>query len=114
MSLLEVRDLSISFDTPDGSVQAVNKLNFTVEEGKTLGIVGESGSGKSQSVFSIMGLLAKNGHASGSVKFKGKEILNLPEEHLNHIRSEQIAMIFQDAMTSLNPYMKVKKQLMEV
>ena len=114
MSLLEVKDLSISFDTPDGVVQAVNKLNFTVEEGKTLGIVGESGSGKSQSVFSIMGLLAKNGHASGSVKFKGKEILNLPEKELNHIRSEQIAMIFQDAMTSLNPYMKVEKQLMEV
>ncbi len=114
MSLLEVKDLSISFETPDGIVRAVNKLNFSLEEGKTLGIVGESGSGKSQSVFSIMGLLAKNGIASGSVKFQGKEILNLPEKQLNHIRAEQIAMIFQDPMTSLNPYLKVKKQLMEV
>ena len=114
MSLLEVKDLSIDFETPDGIVKAVNKLNFTVEEGKTLGIVGESGSGKSQSVFSIMGLLANNGIASGSVKYKGKEILNLEEKELNHIRSEEIAMIFQDPMTSLNPYMKVEKQLMEV
>ncbi len=114
MNLLEVKDLSVSFKTPDGNVSAVNKLNFSLEEGKTLGIVGESGSGKSQSVFSIMGLLAKNGTASGSVKFQGKEILNLPEKDLNHIRAEQIAMIFQDPMTSLNPYLKVKKQLMEV
>ena len=114
MSLLEVKDLSISFGTPDGVVRAVNKLNFSLDEGKTLGIVGESGSGKSQSVFSIMGLLAKNGIASGSVKFQGNEILNLPEKELNHIRAEQIAMIFQDPMTSLNPYLKVKKQLMEV
>ncbi len=114
MSLLEVKDLSISFGTPDGVVRAVNKLNFSLDEGKTLGIVGESGSGKSQSVFSIMGLLAKNGIASGSVKFQGNEILNLPERELNHIRAEQIAMIFQDPMTSLNPYLKVKKQLMEV
>ncbi len=114
MSLLDVKDLSVSFETPDGIVKAVNKLNFSLDEGKTLGIVGESGSGKSQSVFSIMGLLAKNGIASGSVKFNGNEILNLPEHELNHIRAEQIAMIFQDPMTSLNPYLKVKKQLMEV
>jgi oligopeptide transport system ATP-binding protein len=114
MSLLDVNDLSVDFETPDGIVQAVNKLNFSLDEGKTLGIVGESGSGKSQSVFSIMGLLAKNGIASGSVKFQGNEILNLPEKELNHIRAEQIAMIFQDPMTSLNPYLKVKKQLMEV
>ena len=114
MSLLEVKDLSVDFDTHDGVVRAVNELNFSVEAGQTLGIVGESGSGKSQSVFSIMGLLAKNGHARGSVKFEGREILNLPEKELNHIRAEQIAMIFQDPMTSLNPYMKVEKQLMEV
>lgn len=114
MSLLKVKDLSVSFKTSDGIVSAVNKLNFSLEEGKTLGIVGESGSGKSQSVFSIMGLLAKNGTASGSVKFQDKEILNLPEIELNCIRAEQIAMIFQDPMTSLNPYLKVKTQLMEV
>lgn len=114
MSLLEVKDLSVDFDTHDGVVRAVNELNFSVDAGQTLGIVGESGSGKSQSVFSIMGLLAKNGHARGSVKFDGNEILNLPEKELNKIRAEQIAMIFQDPMTSLNPYMKIEKQLMEV
>jgi len=114
MSLLEVKDLSVDFDTHDGVVRAVNDLNFSVDAGQTLGIVGESGSGKSQSVFSIMGLLAKNGHARGSVRFDGREILNLPESELNKIRAEQIAMIFQDPMTSLNPYMKVEKQLMEV
>jgi oligopeptide transport system ATP-binding protein len=114
MSLLEVKNLSVDFKTPDRVEKAVNNLNFSLDMGKTLGIVGESGSGKSQSVFSVMGLLAKNGIATGSVKFEGKEILNLPENELNNIRAQQIAMIFQDPMTSLNPYLKVKKQLMEV
>ncbi|MBY5943797.1 ABC transporter ATP-binding protein [Photobacterium rosenbergii] len=114
MSLLDVKDLRVEFKTQDGIVTAVNDLNFSLNQGETLGIVGESGSGKSQTVFSIMGLLAKNGMIGGSAKFEGREILNLPEKELNRIRAEQIAMIFQDPMTSLNPYMKVSDQLMEV
>ena len=114
MALLNVKDLRVEFTTQDGMVTAVNDLNFSLEKGETLGIVGESGSGKSQTVFAIMGLLAKNGIISGSAKFEGNEILNLPESKLNKIRAEQIAMIFQDPMTSLNPYMKVSEQLIEV
>ena len=114
MSLLDVKDLRVEFKTPEGNVVAVNDLNFSLQSGETLGIVGESGSGKSQTAFALMGLLAKNGVITGSAMFEEREILNLPLKELNKIRSEKIAMIFQDPMTSLNPYMKVGKQLMEV
>ncbi|WP_066959211.1 oligopeptide ABC transporter ATP-binding protein OppD [Microbulbifer sp. Q7] len=114
MNLLNVKDLRVEFTTPEGAVTAVNDLNFSLDAGETLGIVGESGSGKTQTVFAMMGLLAKNGIVSGSAIFKGREILGLPERELNKIRAEKIAMIFQDPMTSLNPYMKVGNQLAEV
>ncbi|WP_307980517.1 ABC transporter ATP-binding protein [uncultured Haemophilus sp.] len=112
--LLDVKNLYVRFKTPDGVVTAVNDLNFTLNAGSTLGIVGESGSGKSQTAFALMGLLAANGEVEGSAIFQGKELVNLPNAELNKIRAEQISMIFQDPMTSLNPYMKIGEQLMEV
>tara|TARA_R110001606_G_scaffold223974_1_gene371981 strand:- start:5151 stop:6140 length:990 start_codon:yes stop_codon:yes gene_type:complete len=113
-NLLEVNNLRVNFRTPDGFVTAVNDLNFTLAQGETLGIVGESGSGKSQTAFALMGLLAGNGVIEGEARFNEQNILTLNEKAMNRIRSKEIAMIFQDPMTSLNPYMKVGKQLMEV
>ncbi len=112
--LLDVNDLSVAFDTPDGQVHAVNGLSLSLEAGETLAVVGESGSGKTQLAFAMLGLLAKNGHATGSVRLNGDEILNLPERTLNRLRAEQVAMIFQDPMTSLNPYLRIGTQMAEV
>jgi oligopeptide transport system ATP-binding protein len=114
MSLIEVKNLSVRFETGDGVVRAVNSINFVLDRGQTLGIVGESGSGKSQSVLAMMGLLAKNGKASGQVLYKGDDVLAMRPEVLNKIRGDRIAMIFQDPMTSLNPYLTVERQMTEV
>ena len=114
MSLLQINNLSVTFDGEDGPVHAVNNLSLSIDRGETLGIVGESGSGKSQTAFSIMGLLAPNGRTEGSIRFDGQEILGAKPKVLNKIRAERIAMIFQDPMTSLNPYMRISDQMTEV
>ncbi|UOA34246.1 Oligopeptide transport ATP-binding protein OppD (plasmid) [Sulfitobacter sp. DSM 110093] len=114
MSLLEIDKLSVTFDGEDGPVHAVNDLSLSISRGETLGIVGESGSGKSQTAFSIMGLLAPNGRTAGSVRFDRQEILGAKPKVLNKLRAERIAMIFQDPMTSLNPYMRIADQMTEV
>jgi oligopeptide transport system ATP-binding protein len=112
--VLQVTNLETRFSTPEGEVKAVNNVSFEARAGEAVGIVGESGSGKSQIFMSIMGLLATNGRASGSVKFRGKEILDLAPTELNDIRGARMSMIFQDPMTSLNPYLTINRQLTEV
>jgi oligopeptide transport system ATP-binding protein len=112
--VLEVKDLTTRFATPDGEVLAADHVSFAIHEGESVGVVGESGSGKTQIFLSVMGLLAKNGRSTGSVRYRGKEILNLPARQLNAIRGEKIAMIFQDPMTSLNPFLKISRQMTEV
>lgn len=114
MPLLWIEDLSVRFRTHDGAVQAVNNVTLSVDPGETLGIVGESGAGKSQLAFAVMGLLARNGEASGRVRLDGQDILNAPPKVINRVRAEKVAMIFQDPMTSLNPYMRVSDQMAEV
>jgi len=114
MTLLKVSNLEVRFDTREGEVKAVNGLNFEIEEGETLAIVGESGAGKSQLVLSFMGLLAENGSVSGEALFRDKDLLKMKPRELNSIRGRHIAMIFQDPMTSLNPFLTIEKQMTEV
>ncbi|MEL7022558.1 MAG: ABC transporter ATP-binding protein [Pseudomonadota bacterium] len=114
MSLLCVDELNVEFSTPDGPVRAVRDLSFRLDPNESLGIVGESGSGKSQAMSALLGLLAENGTASGSVRLQGEEILNLPNKALRKIRGRRIAMVFQDPMTSLNPYVTIGYQLRRV
>jgi peptide/nickel transport system ATP-binding protein len=114
MALLEVKDLRTHFRTDDGIVKAVDGVNFEVEKGKTLGIVGESGCGKSVTCLTIMGLNpARNTISSGEALFKGEDLLAMPKRRLRDVRGNDIAMIFQDPMTSLNPVHTIGKQLVE-
>ena len=112
--LLDVQNLTTRFHTHDGEVCAVNNVSFNVEAGECLGVVGESGSGKTQVFMSIMGLLAKNGKTEGKVFFEGEQILGLASAQLNRLRGVEFSMIFQDPMTSLNPYLRISKQMNEV
>jgi len=113
--LLEVKDLKVRFETPEGIVRAVNGVSFSLNEGETLGIVGESGSGKSVSMLSVLGLLPKPAGKieAGEITFSGKNMRQLPEEELRKIRGAGLAMVFQDPMTSLNPVLPIGLQITE-
>ncbi len=112
--LLEVNDLEIAFDTHNGSVHAIRGVSFELYEGETLAIVGESGSGKSVTTKALMGILAKNGKVlNGEAKYKGKDILSMNKKEIVALRGKEMAMIFQDPMTSLNPTMTIGFQIKE-
>jgi peptide/nickel transport system ATP-binding protein len=113
MALLEVKDLRVQFHSDDGIVKAVDGVNFSLEPGQTLGIVGESGSGKSVTCLSIMGL-ARGGRVSGQANFQGKDLLKMHPDQLREVRGKQIAMIFQDPLSSLHPFYKVGSQIAEM
>ncbi|MGH9119784.1 MAG: ABC transporter ATP-binding protein [Acidimicrobiales bacterium] len=111
--VLAVENLSVDFPTEDGVVHAVRGVSYELRSGEVLGIVGESGSGKSVSCMAIMGLLPRSADINGSIRYRGRELLGLPEKSFNRIRGAKIAMIFQDPMTSLNPVHRVGFQIAE-
>jgi peptide/nickel transport system ATP-binding protein len=114
MPLLEVKDLRVGFETDDGFVHAVDGISYSIDKGRALGIVGESGSGKSVSSLTVMGLTrAKNAKISGEIVFDGRDLLNASNEDMRKIRGNDIAMIFQDPLSSLHPFYKVGDQLVE-
>ncbi|TWF58409.1 ABC transporter ATP-binding protein [Neorhizobium alkalisoli] len=113
--LLDIRNLTVVFDTPAGTVHAVNDVSYTIEEGETLGIVGESGSGKSVHALSMVGLIARppGRIVSGEVYFKGRDLLKLAPRELYNLRGKEIGFVFQDPMTSLNPVLTIERQIAE-
>jgi peptide/nickel transport system ATP-binding protein len=112
-ALLEITDLNVRFTTADGEIEALKDTSLIVREGECLGVVGESGSGKSQLFLAAFGLLAANGRATGSVKYRGEEILGASPRRLNALRGGAVTMIFQDPLTSLTPHMRVGDQIIE-
>ena len=112
--LLSVEDLRVQFWTSRGTIHAVNGISFDIAPGETLGIVGESGCGKSVTSLALLGILARAGRVTGgSATFDGRDLLAMTDEQLRHIRGRQIAMIFQDPMTSMNPVLTVGRQIRE-
>jgi peptide/nickel transport system ATP-binding protein len=114
LSLLDVHDLSVRFDTDDGAVYAVDKLSFSLDAGQVLGIVGESGCGKSVSVMSLLRLLPPTAHVTGRAEFDGVDLLAAPLSRVRRVRGREIAFVFQEPMTSLNPAFRVGNQIAEV
>ena len=112
--VLSVTDMSVTFELHESEVHAVREMNFSLAEGETLAVVGESGSGKSQAFLAIMGLLARNGRAGGKAMLGEVNLIGMAPGELDRYRGKDIAMIFQDPMTSLNPSLRVKTQLSEV
>ena len=112
--VIECEQLNVRFRTDSGEVTAVSDLDFSLNAGECLGIVGESGSGKSQTFLAMFGLLAPNGMASGSIRYRGTELLNAPRSALDDLRGNRLAMIFQDALSGLTPTMRVGDQMAEV
>ena len=114
MSLLDVRDLHVYFRTEGPPVPVVSGLNFSIEESEIFGLAGESGCGKSITALSIMGLLPRNAYATGETDFRGKDLLKMDEESKRRLRGNEISMIFQEPMTSLNPVLTIGYQIAEV
>ncbi len=115
-AVLDIRDLRTYFRLDETVVKAVDGVSFAIRRGETLGIVGESGSGKSVACLSALGLVPRPPafHPSGQVLYRGRDLLSLSDRKLQHLRGNRLAMIFQDPMTSLNPYLRVSRQLTEV
>jgi oligopeptide/dipeptide ABC transporter ATP-binding protein len=113
-AVLEISNLAVTFDTPDGDIEAVKGVSLAISKGECLGIVGESGSGKSQTFLSAFGLTSDNARVSGSVKFQGREVLGLPRKELDQFRGRHVAFVFQDPLTALTPHLTVETQMSEV
>lgn len=111
--VLAARGFNVRFSTPDGEVHAVRDVSFDIDEGECLGVVGESGSGKSQLFLAAVGLLASNGRAEGKMTYRGRDLTGMSQTELNSVRGAKITMIFQDALTSLTPHMRIGDQIIE-
>jgi oligopeptide/dipeptide ABC transporter ATP-binding protein len=112
--VLEISNLAVMFDTPDGDVEAVKGVSLTIDKGECLGVVGESGSGKSQTFLSAFGLSSENAQLKGSVKFQGREVLGMRRKELDSFRGRHVAFVFQDPLTALTPHLTIEAQMNEV